>query len=140
MPEKINIPGFTLHPTLANDTFPVCDLSLCTVLLMNNQRFPWLILVPKQPDLREITDLPADLQHTLMDEITHASRTLQHHTKADKMNIAALGNMVPQLHIHIIARFSGDKAWPSPVWGTEGKAYNPDAAEARITALRTALQ
>lgn len=128
-----------LHPQLAADTFHVSELDLCLVLLMNNACYPWVILVPRQAGLREITDLTQEDQHLLMDEIAHVASRLQTLTGADKMNIAALGNMVPQLHIHVIARFKEDTAWPAPVWGKNGEPYTPERAAAMISALQNAL-
>lgn len=117
---------FTLHPQLEKDCVVVGDLKLCRVLLMNNRRFPWLILVPMTDNpLEEITDLTAKERTVLMQEIAFVSRKLQTHTDAYKMNVAALGNMVRQLHVHVIARFEGDDAWPNPVWGQGGEAYEP---------------
>lgn len=110
--------AFLLHPRLSADTIPVADLPLCRLLLMNDSRFPWVILTPRRENIREIFELPAEDRAALMDEIAAVSQTLQSLTAADKMNVAALGNIVPQLHIHIIARFAGDCAWPNPVWGS----------------------
>jgi len=108
---------FALHPRLAADTVALGDWPLSRMLLMNDGRFPWVILVPARPDLREIHDLlPAD-RAALIEEVARASALIQQAFKADKMNVAALGNQVPQLHIHIIARFATDPAWPAPVWG-----------------------
>ena len=98
--------AFTLHPRLAADTIALGDWPLCRLLLMNDARFPWVILVPARPDLREIHDLPPAERATLIEEIARASALMQQAFKADKMNVAALGNQVPQLHIHIIARFA----------------------------------
>jgi diadenosine tetraphosphate (Ap4A) HIT family hydrolase len=84
---------------------------------MNDARFPWVILVPARPDLREIHDLPPAERATLIEEIARASALMQQAFKANKMNVAALGNQVPQFHVHIIARFASDPAWPNPVWG-----------------------
>jgi diadenosine tetraphosphate (Ap4A) HIT family hydrolase len=118
---------FTLDPRLAADTVPLVDLALCRVLLMNDARFPWLILVPTRPDLCEITDLdPAD-RDVLWHEITRASDLLRAEFTPTKINIGALGNIVRQLHIHVVARFDGDAAWPGPVWGA-GVAEPYDAA------------
>lgn len=117
MPKK-----FTLHPRLEQDTVPVVDLSLCTVRLMDDSRFPWLVMIPRQADLREIHRLEKRMRTELMDEIALCSAALEREYTADKMNVAALGNMVPQLHVHIIARFEGDAAWPGPVWGV-GEAH-----------------
>ena len=122
---------FTLHPRLAADTVPVGDLPLCSVLLMGDARFPWLILVPRRADLREFTDLPVGGRAELMEEIADASRALQAEAGAEKLNVGALGNVVAQLHVHVVARFEADAAWPGPVWGS-GVAvpYAPGAAEA----------
>jgi diadenosine tetraphosphate (Ap4A) HIT family hydrolase len=108
--------AFTLHPRLAADTIALGDWPLCRLLLMNDARFPWVILVPARPDLREIHDLPPADRAKLIEEIAQASALIQQAFMADKMNVAALGNQVPQLHIHVIARFASDPAWPNPVW------------------------
>ncbi len=119
MPKK-----FVLHPKLEQDTVPVTDLSFCTVRLMDDSRFPWIILVPKLADLREIHRLEKRMRGILMEEIADCASAMEREYSADKMNVAALGNMVPQLHIHIIARFEGDAAWPGPVWGVgEAEPY-----------------
>ena len=125
-----------LHERLEADTAFITDMPLCRVLLMDNALFPWIILVPRQPGLREITDISAADRAVLMEEIAHVSTLLQGHTKALKMNIAALGNMVPQLHIHIIARFEGDAVWPNPVWGNGGKPYTEEQKSALISRLQ----
>ena len=130
---------FILHPQLEQDGLSVSKLHLCEVRLINNAYFPWLILVPMQDNIKEITDLTAEDQHLLIKEISQCSQVLQAVTQADKMNIAALGNQVPQLHVHIIARFSSDKAWPNPVWGSVQESYNEDSAQAFIERLQTAL-
>ena len=130
---------FALHPQLEKDTIHVHRLPLCEVRLMNNSHFPWLVLVPQVEEAHEITDLlDADL-HRLMDEICLCSNSLQGVTQAFKMNIAALGNQVPQLHIHVIARFEGDAAWPNPVWGIKSEAYAKDDASTLIQKLVTVL-
>ena len=92
---------------------------------MNNQHFPWLILVPRKENLREIFDLDDASYMALMQEVRDTTQKIAAHSKADKMNVATLGNMVPQLHIHIIARFEGDKAWPNPVWASAAAPYPP---------------
>lgn len=107
---------FTLHPTLASDCFQMGKLSLCEVLLHNNATYPWLILVPQRTHITEIYDLSEEDQIQLHREISLTTKHLQAYTCADKMNIAAFGNQVPQLHIHIIARHHNDPAWPQPVW------------------------
>jgi diadenosine tetraphosphate (Ap4A) HIT family hydrolase len=107
---------FELHPRLAADCIVLGDLQLCRVLLNNDARFPWCILVPRLPDLRDFHDVPTEHRTTLFAEIERVSIALQHIGAADKMNVAALGNMVPQLHVHVIARRTDDAAWPTPVW------------------------
>jgi diadenosine tetraphosphate (Ap4A) HIT family hydrolase len=108
--------GWSLHPQLADDTAPVGDLALSRLLAMNDADFPWLILVPRRVGASEITDLGAE-QSTLMEEIALVSRALKDETRCDKLNIAAIGNVVPQLHVHIVARRKDDPLWPKPVWG-----------------------
>ena len=110
--------SFTLHPTLARDTVDAARLPLCRVLLMNDRRFPWLILVPEREAVREIHELPAADRAALIEEIAQASEALVRLVRPDKVNVGALGNIVPQLHVHVIARFSSDPAWPGPVWGS----------------------
>jgi len=108
--------GLSLHPQLANDTAPVGDLALSRVLSINAADYPWLILVPRRAGVSEIIDL-GDEAAALMTEIAQVSRVLKDVTKCDKINIAAIGNVVPQLHIHIVARWKTDPLWPKPVWG-----------------------
>jgi len=110
---------FKLDDRLAGDSVPATDLPLSTVRLMNERSWPWLILVPRRPGLIEIVDLePAD-RVTLIEEIARAAEALRQLYRPDKLNVAALGNVVPQLHVHIIARFRSDPAWPRPVWGVK---------------------
>ncbi|BBK38016.1 hypothetical protein STAQ_30940 [Allostella sp. ATCC 35155] len=129
---------FTLDSRLAEDTFPVTRLALCEVRLMDEPSWPWLILVPALPDIREITDLGQDDRTRLMEEIIQAERVLQRLYAPDKLNVAALGNMVPQLHVHVIARRTDDPAWPRPVWGALPRSRHPagrgQAEAARIAA------
>jgi diadenosine tetraphosphate (Ap4A) HIT family hydrolase len=107
---------FTLDPVLQNNTFHVCELSLCTVRLSNNAYYPWLILIPKREGASEIIDLNAEDRKILMDEICMVSDYIKHEFLPEKINVAALGNQVKQLHIHIIGRYKEDQAWPGPVW------------------------
>jgi diadenosine tetraphosphate (Ap4A) HIT family hydrolase len=131
---------FKLHHQLAADTARVCDLPLSTVLLMNDARFPWLILVPRQTDVREIADLGARERGTLMEEIALVSNVLREVAPCDKLNVAALGNLVPQLHVHVVARVEGDAAWPKPVWGSgQAKPYDDNWKNGLIGAIRTRL-
>ena len=131
---------FALHPQLAADTAEVMRGACCRILLMNDATYPWLILVPQRPGLRDFHDLSgADMTATVA-EIGAASRALQTLFDPAKINVAALGNMVPQLHIHVIARHTDDAAWPQPVWGVvPARAYEPAALAERLTALRTSL-
>ena len=131
---------FALHPRLAADTRAVADLALCRVLLMNDSRFPWLILVPRLHGAREIVDLAPDDRRLLAEETDKAAAALRAHCPTDKLNIAAIGNIVDQLHVHIVARRRDDAAWPGVVWG-HGSAipYAPAAATDRLTALKNAL-
>jgi len=133
-------PDFELSPQLAKDTVPVGDLTLSRVLLANDANYPWLILVPRRPGLVELIDLEENAQIQLLGEIDAAARALKAITECDKLNIAALGNQVPQLHVHVIARRHSDKAWPKPVWGAAPPAaYNHTVRDGLTGALRRAL-
>lgn len=132
--------GFVLDPRLAGDTHPVGELALSRLLLMDDARFPWLILVPRIAGARELIDLDATDRGVLLDEISAVGRAMETLLTPDKLNVAALGNVVPQLHVHVIARFEHDAAWPRPVWGVgEGVAYTDTALAARIAELRSLL-
>lgn len=109
--------GFTIHSKLVADTINLGSFPLCEVLLMNDCRFPWIILVPKIPDLKDFHEIPSQHRDVLFHEIEKASETIQKNWEVDKMNVAALGNQVSQLHIHVIGRRRTDEAWPNPVWG-----------------------
>ncbi len=108
---------FSLHPRLEADTIVLGDFPLCRCLLMNDAQYPWLILVPRHADLREVHELTEADQAQLLRESSWVSKRLCAQLDATKMNVANLGNVVAQLHWHIIARFEGDPAWPGPVWG-----------------------
>ncbi len=132
--------AFTLHERLANDCAVVGDLPLSRVLLMDDCRFPWAILVPRRAGASEIHDLPPADRAILIEEIAEASRALKKVAHAEKMNIGALGNVVSQLHVHIVGRSAMDDAWPRPVWGAgERVPYAAGAAEACAVELRKAL-
>ena len=119
--------SFTLHPTLKKDCIEIVSLDLCRVLLMNDSQFPWLILVPERIDIPEIHQLSPDEQIQLIRESSYIAEKLATLYHADKMNIAALGNMVPQLHIHHVVRYKTDIAWPAPIWGKfDALAYTED--------------
>ena len=132
--------AFVLHPQLAQDTHFVADLPLCRVLLMNESRYPWLILVPRRADIREIIELSADERTQLWVESDQVSRVLMALFHPDKLNLGALGNLVPQLHLHHLARFQTDAAWPAPAWGKfPPLTYSAAQATARLQQLRHAL-
>jgi diadenosine tetraphosphate (Ap4A) HIT family hydrolase len=132
---------WSLHPQLAKDTVPLGDLALTRVLLANDANYPWLILVPRLPALVELLDLEQSEQVQLLAEIDAAACALKGATKCDKLNIAALGNQVAQLHVHVIARRKSDPAWPKPVWGAAPPVpYDPAMRNALIAALRRGLQ
>jgi diadenosine tetraphosphate (Ap4A) HIT family hydrolase len=128
--------GWSLHPQLHADTVAVCDLALSRLLAMNDANFPWLIVVPRRSGVSEIIDLGVE-QSVLMDELAKVSRALKDETRCDKLNVAAIGNVVPQLHIHIVARRKDDAAWPKPVWGAVPRRdYAKDALQRFIGAIR----
>ena len=134
------MPDFTLDPRLAADTVPVTDLALSTLLLARDARFPWLILVPQRADVAEIIDLDEMDRAVLFDEIVLVSEALRAITDCHKLNVAALGNQVRQLHVHVIARFPVDPAWPGPVWGSgEAVAYERAARDRLLDQLRRSL-
>jgi diadenosine tetraphosphate (Ap4A) HIT family hydrolase len=110
-------PTWSLHPQLAKDTINIGDLPLSRVLVINDANYPWLLLVPRRIGVSEMIDLDEVEQAQLWTEIARAGRALKTVTECDKLNIAALGNVVPQLHVHVIARRQSDAAWPKPVWG-----------------------
>ena len=132
--------GWALDPQLAHDTTAIGDLPLCRVLLINDANYPWLLLVPRRQGIVEIADLDAARQAQLMGEIAEAARALKAVTGCDKINIAALGNAVAQLHVHVIARSRGDAAWPKPVWGAvPARAYQQTVSQTLIATLRQRL-
>jgi diadenosine tetraphosphate (Ap4A) HIT family hydrolase len=132
--------SFALDDRLTADTLFLADLTLCRVLLMNDSRFPWLILVPRRAGLRELSDLAPPERALLIEEVALAGERLKTHTGAKKINIGALGNIVAQLHVHVVARREGDAAWPGPVWGFDKAApYAPEAAAARVAEWRDVL-
>ena len=132
--------AFALHPRLEADSAPVARLALCRVLLMKDARVPWLILVPERADVTELHRLAPAEQALLMEEIATASRALERLYRPDKLNVGALGNRVPQLHVHVIGRYRSDAAWPGPIWGS-GPAipYAGDALELELARLRAAF-
>jgi diadenosine tetraphosphate (Ap4A) HIT family hydrolase len=131
---------FALHPQLAQDTVAIGELKLCRLLLNKDANYPWLVLVPRRPDLTEMIDLDASEQAQLTTEIAAVSHALKDITPCDKLNVAALGNMVAQLHVHVIARRKSDAAWPRPVWGVApALAYGDNELRTLIGAVRRKL-
>jgi diadenosine tetraphosphate (Ap4A) HIT family hydrolase len=132
---------FELHPQLAADCEWIGDLSLNRVLLVNDKNYPWLILVPMRENIREIFQLTEADQCQLLIESSAVSKLMYEHFKAEKMNVAALGNMVPQLHIHHVARYKDDIAWPGPVWGAASAIfYTEDEMQAQVSLMRDLLR
>lgn len=132
---------FTLHPRLAQDCIVVGRMPLCLLLLMNDSHYPWFILVPQRQPLTEIHHLPEAEQQQLMRESSALAQAMETLFSPDKLNVAALGNIVPQLHIHHIARFQQDDAWPGPVWGKyPATPYEPEQADSICVRMREQLQ
>ena len=132
--------GFALHPRLEADTVFVTDWGLSRVLLMNDARFPWLVLVPRRANVTELHELAHPERMVLIEELARAGGKLKALTGAAKINVGALGNFVPQLHVHVVARRADDSAWPQPVWGY-GNAlpYTGEARDALLVRLRAEL-
>ena len=132
---------FQLHPRLQQDCFSVGQFALSRVLMMNDSQYPWFILVPQRKGIKEIYELsPADRQQ-LMDESCLLAKTMVELYRPDKLNIAAIGNLVPQLHLHHVARYQTDIAWPGPIWGKfPVSAYAGQTAELQIARLRESLK
>jgi diadenosine tetraphosphate (Ap4A) HIT family hydrolase len=130
---------FQLDSRLENDTIPIGDLSLSSVLLLNDARFPWFVLVPRIQNVSELTDLSDDHAVRLMQEIRIATRVMMTLSKPDKVNVGALGNIVTQLHVHVVGRFRSDPAWPGPVWGHGTRTPYPDHAATALIERAGAL-
>jgi len=131
---------FSLHPQLEADTLALGSFPLCTCRLMNDMHYPWLILVPQRADVKEIFQLNVKDQQQFLRESSYVAQRLTLHFSADKINIGALGNMVPQLHIHHIARYCNDAAWPAPVWGRfPAQPYAPEYLPKMLEQLRLAF-
>lgn len=129
-----------LDDRLADDTHPVASFPLSELRMMDDANYPWLVLVPRVCGAVELMDLAADDRRQLTDEIDRAGRALKTLCRPHKLNVAALGNLVPQLHVHVIARFEGDPAWPAPVWGrVAARPYTPEALIERVARLQAAL-
>ena len=133
-------PAWALHPQLERDTTPLGELPLSRALIINDANYPWLLLVPRRAGAVELIDLDEVERAQLMTEIALVSRALRDVTECDKLNVAALGNAVPQLHVHIIARRKTDKAWPKPVWGAVPPvAHDPKELDRFTVAMKKKL-
>jgi diadenosine tetraphosphate (Ap4A) HIT family hydrolase len=131
---------YELHPQLAADTHPLATFELCELRLMDDANYPWLVLVPRVAEARELVDRDAAQRHLLTDEIDRAARMLRDAFRPHKLNVAALGNIVPQLHVHVIARDENDPAWPAPVWGrVAARPYPPEMLVERVRLLGSLL-
>jgi diadenosine tetraphosphate (Ap4A) HIT family hydrolase len=141
MSRKSALPSqFELHPQLAADTHPLASFALCELRLMDDANYPWLVLVPRVANARELTDLDSSQRHAVADDVDRASRLLLDAFQPFKLNVAAIGNVVPQLHVHVIARFENDPAWPAPVWGrVTAQSYSPETLVERVNLLRESL-
>jgi len=132
---------FTLHDRLKSDTVEIARLRLSVVLLMNDSSFPWLLLVPMREGVKEIHDLSREDRALLIEEISVCSKAVQRLFAADKINVGALGNIVPQLHVHVIGRSGTDRAWPGPVWGAGAAVpYSQEELDKMLALLRKALK
>jgi diadenosine tetraphosphate (Ap4A) HIT family hydrolase len=131
---------FAIASRLRADTHPVASLALSDLRLMNDARFPWLILVPRKDGAEELVDLDPQERAALIEEIAEVSAALRAATACDKLNLGALGNIVRQLHVHVVARFAGDAAWPGPVWGAgQAIAYPAAERDRLVEAIRKTL-
>jgi len=129
-----------LHPQLQKDCLLIGRFALCRLLLMRDANYPWFILVPDREGIEEIFELSEEDQGQLLRESSQLAAILAERFRADKLNIAALGNLVPQLHIHHVVRYREDAAWPAPVWGrVPVRPYTPEALSAVLETLRSGL-
>ena len=141
----MTISGFILDPAFAATSLSLGDLTLCEARLQDDARYPWIVLIPRLPGLREVEDLDADQRARLMEEAVLAAAAVRAVGAAaglavEKLNLGALGNVTPQLHLHVVGRRSGDPAWPGPVWGHSASApYEAQARDIVVAAARTAL-
>ena len=131
---------FVLNSTLENDSFPLMETDLCLIRLINDARYPWILLVPKVPDISELHDLSEDDYTEIMATARVLGTVLKSSFDADKINTAAIGNMVPQLHIHVVARRKDDASWPGPIWGVgEMEPLTEDELVKRLEVIRKGL-
>ncbi len=126
---------FELHPNLQKKDF-ICDLDFCRVLFEDNRNYPWIFLVPRQENVKNMLDLPTPARLQLMREIERAETAMNRLFKPDQTNVAMIGNMTPQLHVHIICRFKNDAAWPKTVWSEKPIPYEPDEKQKLIKQIK----
>jgi diadenosine tetraphosphate (Ap4A) HIT family hydrolase len=132
---------FVLHPQLEKDSELVIELTLCSIRLINDANYPWLILVPEVDNIIDVIDLSDAQQIILWQESALVSRALKHLFTPYKLNIAALGNMVPQLHLHHIVRYKNDVSWPKPIWGqVPSRAYSDEQLAKQINLIKTEIE
>jgi diadenosine tetraphosphate (Ap4A) HIT family hydrolase len=129
-----------VNKNFLKSSFHIGDLKLCSVRLIDNEKFPWIILVPKKKDVTDISELNLKNQLLLMKEIVYCSKIMKKVFKTSKLNIEKIGNIVPQLHIHIIARYKNDSSWPLSVWVIKGKTYSKKNLEKVINKISKAFK
>ncbi|MGN1091487.1 MAG: HIT family protein [Alphaproteobacteria bacterium] len=129
---------FELHPALQKKDY-VCDLNLCTVLFEDNKNYPWIFLVPKKEKVKSMRDLTHEEHLSLMNEIELAERVMANLFSPTQTNVAMIGNMTPQLHVHIICRYENDPAWPGTVWGQKAIPYTAEEKQQTILKIKQAL-
>lgn len=130
----------SIDKNFLKDSYYINRLKLCTIRLINNSKFPWIILIPNRKNKTDITDLNSKDQILLMKEIVHCSKLMKKIFKTSKLNVEKIGNKVPQLHIHIIARFKKDSSWPLSVWVVKGKPYAKKALSETISKINKAFK
>ena len=130
----------SIDKNFLKDSYYINQLKLCTIRLINNSKFPWIILIPNRKNKTDITDLNSKDQILLMKEIVHCSKLMKKIFKTSKLNVEKIGNKVPQLHIHIIARFKKDSSWPLSVWVVKGKPYTEKALSETISKINKAFK
>tara|TARA_B110000438_G_scaffold271652_1_gene289715 strand:- start:5 stop:400 length:396 start_codon:yes stop_codon:yes gene_type:complete len=125
-----------INKNFLNNSYYIADLKLCTIRLINNSKFPWIILIPRRKKVNDLTELNAKDQILLMKEIVFCSKIMKKNFKTSKLNVEKIGNIIPQLHIHIIARFKNDISWPLSVWVTKEKLYTKNSLSKTIIKLK----
>ena len=132
--------SFKLHKKFLKSSHHLLDLKLCKVRLHDNSKFPWIILIPKRKNINDISDLNSKDQLLLMKELVYSSKVMKKLFKTSKLNVEKVGNIVPQLHIHIIARYKKDNSWPLSVWVVKGKPYSAKALKKVVNKIRIAFK